>query len=188
AGRRGLGATLLAEKIAGAAAERGDDLPTVAAIGRRVVKHARTFGIGLSSCTPPSRGRPIFDLPEGKMELGIGISGEPGRERAPLRGAREIAAIMVDEVIADLRPKTGARVLCLVNGMGGTPYHELYLLNGEFDRALRERGLQVRRSLVGNYVTSLDQKGAAVTVLELDDEMVALWDAPVHTAVLRWGL
>jgi len=188
AGRRGLGATVLTEKIAGAAAERGDPLEQVRSIAERVVRHARTFGIGLSSCTPPSRGRPVYDLPEGQMDLGIGISGEPGRERVPLGTAREVARRLVDEVLSDLQPPASARVLALVNGMGATPHQELYLLNGEIHRELRDRGLQIERTIVGNYVTALDQLGAALTVLELDDEMMRLWDAPVHTAALRWGI
>ena len=188
AGRRGLGATVLVEKIAGAAADRGDDLKAVADVARRVIRRARTFGVGLSSCTPPARGRPIFDLPEGQMEIGIGISGEPGRQRIPLPPAREVANILVGEVLADRKPPKGAKVLALLNGMGGTPHHELYLLHGEVGRALRAAGVVPARSLVGNFVTSLDQAGAALTVLELDDEMTALWDAPVHTPALRWGL
>lgn len=188
AGRRGLGATVLVEKIAGAAAERGGDLQTVARLAREVVKRARTFGIGLSSCTPPSRGRPIYDQPANAMDLGIGISGEPGRERVPLRPARDIADILVGEVVEDLAPQKGAALLCLVNGMGATPHHELYLLNGEIARSLQERGFSIARSLVGNFVTSLDQRGAALTVLDATDEMLEFWDAPVHTAALRWGM
>lgn len=188
AGRRGLGATVLVEKIAGAAAERGDDLASVAAVARRVNARARTFGVGLSSCTPPLRGRPIFDMPQGQIELGIGISGEPGRSRADLCGARELAELMLDEVVPDLAPQSGADVLVLVNGMGGTPDSELYLLYGEIERGLRERGLRPVRRLVGSYVTSLDQIGAALTVLELDPELIELWDAPVHTPALRWGI
>ena len=188
AGRRGLGATVLVEKIAGAAAERGGDLPAVAALAREVVKRARTFGIGLSSCTPPSRGRPIYEQAADAMDLGIGISGEPGRERVPMRSAREIADILVDEVIGDLVPRKDAALLCLVNGMGATPHHELYLLNGEIDRTLRDRGFAIARTLVGNFVTSLDQQGAALTLLDATDTMLALWDAPVHTAALRWGM
>jgi dihydroxyacetone kinase-like protein len=187
AGRRGLGATVLVEKIAGAAAERGDGLAAVAAVGRRVVARARTFGVGLSSCTPPLRGRPIFDLPEGWLELGVGISGEPGRSRVESRPARELADLMLEEVLSDLAPAPGAEVLVLLSGLGGTPVSELYLLYGEVARGLREHGLKPIRSLVGNYVTSLDQLGAAVTVLELDPELVQLWDAPVHTPAMRWG-
>ena|ERR1700674_434509 len=188
AGRRGLGATVMVEKIAGAAAERGDDLQTVTTIARRVNQRARTFGVGLSSCTPPLRGKPIFDLPDGEMELGVGISGEPGRQRVALRTAREIAALLLDEVLSDLRPAEGARVLSLVNGLGGTPHSELYLLYGEIERGMRAAGLLPMRCLIGNYVTSLDQAGAALTILELDDEMIELWDAPVHTPSVRWGI
>ena len=137
AGRRGVGATVLAEKIAGAAAERGDDLATVAGIARQVNDKARSFGIALSSCIPPAGGEPIFDLPEGEMEVGIGIHGEPGRRREPLASAHEIAALMVDAVVSDLKPADGAKVLPFVNGMGGTPQLELYLLYGEVENALR---------------------------------------------------
>jgi dihydroxyacetone kinase-like protein len=188
AGRRGLGATVLVERIAGAAAERGDSLAAVAAVARRVNARARTFGVGLSSCTPPLHGRPIFDMPEGQIELGIGISGEPGRSRGECRSAHDLAEVMLDEVLVDLRPSLGAEVLVLVSGMGGTPGSELYLLYGEVERGLRQRGLAPVRRLVGNYVTSLDQLGAALTVLELDRETTGLWDAPVHTPALRWGL
>lgn len=188
AGRRGLGATVLVERIAGAAAERGGDLQSVAAIAQGVVKRARTFGVGLSSCTPPSRGKPIFDQPADEMDLGIGISGEPGRERVRMKSAREIAEMLVAEVTGDLNPPKGAKLLSLVNGMGGTPHQELYLLNGEVDRVLRQMGFETVRTLVGNFVTSLEQQGAALTLLEASDEMLALWDSPVHTAALRWRM
>jgi phosphoenolpyruvate---glycerone phosphotransferase subunit DhaK len=188
AGRRGVGATVLLEKIAGAAAERGDDLASVAAIARRVNERARSFGIALSSCTPPASGTPIFDLPDGEIEVGIGIHGEPGRRREPIKPAREIAADMVEAVISDLAPAAGAKLLVFVNGMGGTPDLELYLLYGEVDRLLREGGLQPARNLVGSYITSLEMAGASLTVLELDDELEALWDAPVDTPALRWGV
>ena len=187
AGRRGVGATVLAEKLAGAAAERGDDVAAVAAIARRVNERARSFGIALSSCTPPAAGKPIFDLPDGEMEVGIGIHGEPGRRREPLSSAHEIAALTVEAVLADLKPADGAKVLPFVNGMGGTPQIELYLLYGEIDRLLREAGLEPVRNLVGSYITSLEMAGASLTLLELDDELVDLWDAPVHTPALRWG-
>jgi dihydroxyacetone kinase-like protein len=187
AGRRGVGATVLAEKIAGAAAERGDDLATVAGIARRVNGRARSFGFALSSCTPPAAGKPIFDLPAGEMEVGIGIHGEPGRRREALATAHEIADEMVEACVSDLAPAAGARVLPFVNGMGGTPQIELYLLYAEVERALRERGLEPARRLVGSYITSLEMAGASLTLLELDDELTALWDAPVHTAALRWG-
>ena len=187
AGRRGVGATVLAEKIAGAAAERGDDVASVAAIARRVNERSRSFGVALSSCTPPAAGKPIFDLPAGEIELGIGIHGEPGRRREALGTAAQVADVMVEAVVSDLGAASGAKVLPFVNGMGGTPLLELYLLYGEIERGLRAHGLEPARSLVGPYITSLEMAGASLTLLELDDELVQLWDAPVHTAALRWG-
>ncbi len=171
---------------AGAAAERGDDVQSVAAVARRVNERARSFGIALSSCTPPAAGKPIFDLPDGEMEVGIGIHGEPGRRREPLGTAHEIATLMVEAVLADLEPESGTRVLPFVNGMGGTPDLELYVLYGEVDRLLRDAGLEPTRRLVGSYITSLEMAGASLTLLLLDEELTALWDAPVHTAALRW--
>jgi dihydroxyacetone kinase-like protein len=187
AGRRGVGATVLLEKIAGAAAERGESVDAVSAAARRVNERARSFGVALSSCTPPAAGKPIFDLPDGQIELGIGIHGEPGRRREQVRGAQEIASVMVEAVLSDLKPAEGARVLPFVNGMGGTPQMELYLLYAEVERLLRAAGLEPARNLVGSYITSLEMAGASLTVLELDDELISLWDAPVHTPALRWG-
>ncbi len=187
AGRRGVGATVIAEKIGGAAAERGDSLDAVVSVIKQVNARGRSFGIALSSCIPPASGNPIFDLPEGEMEVGIGIHGEPGRRRAPLGSAAEIADIMVEAVTSDLAAKSGANVLAFVNGMGGTPLLELYLLYGEVDKRLRALGLNPVRNLVGSYITSLEMAGASLTVVELDDNLTALWDAPVHTAALRWG-
>jgi dihydroxyacetone kinase-like protein len=186
AGRRGVGATVLAEKIAGAAAERGDSLAEVAALARRVNDRSRSFGVALSSCTPPAAGKPIFELPEGEMEVGIGIHGEPGRRRSQLGSAHEIAATMVEAVVSDLKPASGSRVLVFVNGMGGTPLLELYLLYGEVERQLREANLQPVRNLVGSYITSLEMAGASLTLLELDGQLTELWDAPVRTPALRW--
>jgi dihydroxyacetone kinase-like protein len=187
AGRRGVGATVIAEKIGGAAAERGDSLDAVVSVIKQVNARGRSFGIALSSCIPPASGNPIFDLPEGEMEVGIGIHGEPGRRRAPLGSAAEIADIMVEAVISDLAAKAGSNVLAFVNGMGGTPLLELYLLYGEVEKRLRKAGLTPARNLVGSYITSLEMAGASLTVVELDDNLTALWDAPVHTAALRWG-
>ena len=187
AGRRGVGATVLAEKIAGAAAEGGADLAHVTDLVKRVNDRARSFGVALSSCVPPASGKQIFDLPEGQIELGIGIHGEPGRRRAALGTASEVVDIMVEAVLSDLKARSGANVLAFVNGMGGTPQIELYLLYGEIDARLRKAGLHPIRNLVGNYITSLEMAGASLTVLELDDESTKLWDAPVHTAALRWG-
>jgi dihydroxyacetone kinase-like protein len=187
AGRRGVGATVLIEKIAGAAAERGDDVAAVAAVARLVNERSRSYGVALSSCTPPASGKPIFDLAPGEMEVGIGIHGEPGRHRQPVGTAREIADLMVEAVISDLGPDDGTELLVFTNGMGGTPLLELYILHGEIERSLGERGIKAARRLVGPYITSLEMAGASLTVLALDDELASLWDAPVHTAALRWG-
>jgi phosphoenolpyruvate---glycerone phosphotransferase subunit DhaK len=188
AGRRGVGATVLMEKIAGGAAERGDDLAAVAGIARRVNEHGRSFGVALSSCTPPAAGKPMFDLPDGEMEFGIGIHGEPGRRRGPIRPAHEIVEVMLEAVLTDLKPAESAKVLAFVNGMGGTPLIELYLLYNEVDKQLRAAGVEPVRNLVGSYITSLEMAGASITLLELDDELTSLWDAPVHTPALRWGV
>ncbi|MFE7130138.1 dihydroxyacetone kinase subunit DhaK [Streptomyces sp. NPDC057638] len=185
AGRRGTGATLFVEKIAGAAAEAGAPLERVEAIGRQVNDLSRSFGVALSAVTTPAKGSPTFDLPGGELELGIGIHGEPGRERRPMMTAREIADISVDAVIEDREPR--GPVLVLVNGMGATPLLELYGYNAEVQRALAERRVSVARTLVGNYVTSLDMAGCSVTLCEVDEELLGLWDAPVRTAALRWG-
>src|SRR2546422_3494258 len=187
AGRRGVGATVLAEKIAGAAAESGADLAKVTDTVKRVNDRARSFGVALSSCVPPASGKAIFDLPEGQIELGIGIHGEPGRKRAALGPAAEVVDVMVEAVISDLKPKRGAKVLAFVNGMGGTPLLELYIIYGEGDEALRKAGIEPVRNLVGSYITSLEMAGASLTVLELDGELIKLWDAPVHTPAVRWG-
>lgn len=188
AGRRGVGATVLAEKIAGAAAENGADLATVADTVKRVNQRARSFGVALSSCIPPAAGKPIFDLPQGEIELGIGIHGEPGRRRAPLGRASEVVDVMVEAVLSDLQARRGSQVLAFVNGMGGTPLIELYLLYAEVDRRLRAAGLEPVRKLVGSYITSLEMAGASLTVLELDADLLRLWDAPVHTPALRWAV
>jgi dihydroxyacetone kinase-like protein len=186
AGRRGVGATVLAEKIAGAAAEGGADLAKVTDIVKRINDRSRSFGVALSSCIPPGAGKVIFELPEGEIEFGIGIHGEPGRRRGALGPASEVVDVMVEAVISDLKPKKGANLLVFLNGMGGTPLLELYLLYGEVDAKLRKAGLNPTRNLVGSYITSLEMAGASLTVLELDDETTRLWDAPVHTAALRW--
>ncbi|MCD0483733.1 dihydroxyacetone kinase subunit DhaK [Streptacidiphilus sp. ASG 303] len=185
AGRRGTGATVFVEKLAGAAADTGAPLAEVAAVARRVDACSRSFGVALTACTTPAKGTPTFDLPADELELGIGIHGEPGRERRPMMSAREIAEAVLDAVLADLPP--GGPVLALVNGMGATPLLELYVLYGEVDRILRERGVEVARCLVGNYVTSLDMAGCSVTLCRADDALLRLWDAPVRTPALRWG-
>lgn len=185
AGRRGTGATLFVEKIAGALAEAGASLDRVEAVARKVNARSRSFGVALTACTTPAKGSPTFDLPPGEVELGIGIHGEPGRERRGMMTAGEIADFAVDAVLADLPP--GGPVLALINGMGGTPLLELYVFNAEVQRVLAERRIAVARTLVGNYVTSLDMAGASVTLCRADEELLRLWDAPVRTPGLRWG-
>ncbi len=186
-GRRGVGVTVLVEKIAGAAAEAGGSLSDVAAVARRVNAAGRSMGLALTSCTAPAAGKPTFDLPDDQIEVGIGIHGEPGRTRVPLAPAAEMARMLVDPILDDLE-FSGDGVLAFVNGMGGTPLIELYLMYHEVDRLLAKAGVSVTRSLVGNYITSLDMAGCSVTLLKLDDEMLRLWDAPVRTPALRWGL
>ncbi|MET9604823.1 dihydroxyacetone kinase subunit DhaK [Streptomyces sp. NPDC006512] len=189
AGRRGTGATLFVEKIAGAAAEAGAPLDRVAELARRVNGASRSFGVALSACATPAKGSPTFDLPDGELELGVGIHGEPGRERRAMMPAREIADFAVGAVLEDLAqvaPADGP-VLALVNGMGATPLLELYGFHAEVARILAARGVPVARTLVGNYVTSLDMAGCSVTLCRADDELLRLWDAPVQTAALRWG-
>jgi len=186
AGRRGVAGTVAVEKIAGAAAARGDDLGAVTEVAGRVVANVRSMGVALTACTVPHVGRPSFDLGDDELEIGIGIHGEPGRHRIPIAGASEITRQLLEPVADDLRLSSGERVLLFVNGMGGTPLSELYVVYGRARRLLEERGVQVSRSLVGNYVTSLEMQGASVTVLRLDDELEALWDAPVHTPALHW--
>ncbi|MGW6249504.1 dihydroxyacetone kinase subunit DhaK [Streptomyces roseolus] len=185
AGRRGTGATLFVEKIAGAAAEEGAPLERVEALARRVVARSRSFGVALSACSTPTKGGPTFDLPPGELELGVGIHGEPGRERRGMMTAGEIAEVAVDAVLDDLRPSDP--VLLLVNGMGGTPLLELYGFNAEVRRVLDARRVPVARTLVGNYVTSLDMAGCSVTLCAADEELLRWWDAPVATPALRWG-
>ncbi|MFD7028653.1 dihydroxyacetone kinase subunit DhaK [Streptomyces sp. NPDC059917] len=189
AGRRGTGATLFVEKIAGAAAEEGAPLDRVAALARRVNASSRSFGVALGPCSTPAKGGPTFTLPQGELELGIGIHGEPGRERRPMMSAREIAEVAVEAVLRELDEvgPVGGPVLALVNGMGATPLLELYGFHAEVARVLAERGVPVARALVGNYVTALDMAGCSVTLCRADEELLRLWDAPVQTTALRWG-
>jgi phosphoenolpyruvate---glycerone phosphotransferase subunit DhaK len=188
AGRRGVGGTVLVEKIAGAAAEQGRPLEQVADVARRVNANSRSMGVALTSCTVPAAGKPTFALGDDEMELGVGIHGEPGRRRVPLAGAREVAALIVEPVRADLPFRTGDHVLAFLNGLGGTPLLELYLLYHEVAKLLSAHGVHVVRSLVGSYITSLDMAGASLTLLKVDEELLSLWDAPVKTPALRWGI
>jgi len=188
AGRRGVGVTVLLEKIAGAAAEQGRSLKEVADVAREVNANGRSMGIALTSCTVPANGKPTFDLGEDEMEVGVGIHGEPGRHRVPLAPAREIAAMLLEPVLEDLPFRRGDSVIAFVNGLGGSPLIELYLMYNEVNRILAASGVSVARSLVGPYITSLDMAGCSVTLLRVTDELVALWDAPVRTPALRWGI
>ena len=188
AGRRGVGTTVLVEKIAGAAAEQGRSLDQVAELARSVNARGRSMGVALTSCTVPAAGRPTFELGEDEMELGVGIHGEPGRRRLPLASAKDVAALLVAPVLEDLPFKRGDTAIAFVNGLGGTPLLELYVLYNEVARLLADHGVTVARSLVGSYITSLDMAGASVTLLQVDDELLSLWDAPVSTPALRWGI
>ncbi len=188
AGRRGVGGTVLAEKIVGAAAERGDSLDDVAALCERVNAGVRSMGMALTSCTVPAAGEPTFTLGDDEMEIGIGIHGEPGRERMPLEPADGIVDRLLAPILEDLPFGSGDRTLLFVNGMGGTPLLELYIVFRHAAEVLREREITIERSLVGNWITSLEMAGASITLLRLDDEMIELWDAPVLTPALRKGL
>lgn len=188
AGRRGTGAAIPVEKIVGAAAEQGRSLSELADLARRVNDNSRSMGMALTSCTVPAKGSPTFDLPEDEIEIGIGIHGEPGRRRVPLASAHDIAQMLVDPVLADRDFTGGEGVLVFVNGMGATPMLELYLMYNEIAALLDKAGIVPVRTLVGPYVTSLDMAGCSVTITRLDDELLRLWDAPVATAGLRWGM
>ncbi|WMT78125.1 dihydroxyacetone kinase subunit DhaK [Bradyrhizobium sp. Ash2021] len=187
-GRRGVAGTLIVEKIVGAAAEEGRDLASLKALGDRVNAATRSIGIALTSCTVPAAGKPTFDIAEDEMEIGVGIHGEPGRRRVKLKPAAEIAADMVHAITADLGERARGEAILLINGFGATPLSELYLMYDAVRQRLEPAGLIVARSLVGNFVTSLDMAGCSTTVSILDDEMKRLWDAPVHTPALRWGM
>jgi phosphoenolpyruvate---glycerone phosphotransferase subunit DhaK len=185
AGRRGVGGTVFVEKIAGALAERGASLSSVAAVASEVNERTRSFGVALTSCTVPAAGKPTFELGESEIELGIGIHGEPGRRRGQIAPAAEIVAVALDAIAADLN--LAGDLLVMVNGMGGTPLIELYVVFNEVHKYLTGRGARVARNLVGNYITSLEMQGFSVTVCQLTDALSDLWDAPVDTPALRWG-
>jgi dihydroxyacetone kinase-like protein len=188
AGRRGVGGTVLAEKIVGGAAEAGADLATVVALCKKVQDNVRSMGMALTSCTVPAAGKPTFELGDDEMEIGVGIHGEPGRTRAKLASADEITQMLATPILDDLPFKQGDTVLAFVNGMGGTPLIELYVVFDSLARILKGRGVTIGRSLVGSYITSLEMAGCSITLLRLDDEMTRYWDAPVHTPALRWGV
>jgi phosphoenolpyruvate---glycerone phosphotransferase subunit DhaK len=188
AGRRGVGATVLAEKISGARAQEGGSLQEVADVVTRVNESARSMGMALTSCTVPAAGKPTFELGADEMEIGIGIHGEPGRERRKIEPADGIVDRLINPVLDDLPFQSGDQVLAFVNGMGGTPLIELYIVMRRVAQVLEERGLRLARSLVGSYITSLEMAGCSITLLRLDGELTRLWDAPVHTPALRWGM
>jgi dihydroxyacetone kinase-like protein len=186
-GRRGVAGTLIVEKMVGAAAENGMPLAALKALGDDVNRRTRSMGVALLPCTVPAAGRPNFTLADDEMEMGVGIHGEPGRRRVRLAPADAIAEELVGAILKDLAPKPGSEVLLLVNGFGATPLIELYLMVNSAKRILDAAGIKATRFLTGSFVTSLDMAGASVTVSVLDGQAEELWDAPVHTAALRWG-
>ena len=188
AGRRGVGTTVLMEKIAGAAAEERRPLKEVADICRKVNDNGRSMGMALTSCTVPAAGKPTFELGDDEMEIGIGIHGEPGRERMKVKPVHDIVELMATPIVEDLPFSSGDSVLAFVNGMGGTPLIELYVVFNELASFLDGRGITIGRNLIGSYITSLEMQGCSITLLKLDDELTALWDAPVQTPALRWGV
>jgi phosphoenolpyruvate---glycerone phosphotransferase subunit DhaK len=187
-GRRGVAGTLIVEKMLGAAAERGDNLKQLKAIGDAVNKATASMGVALTSCTVPAAGKPTFQIAANEMEVGVGIHGEPGRRRVPLTSADLIAEELTQAVIKDLNLKPDQKIILLVNGFGGTPMLELYLMVNAVHKILAKVGIAVVRHLTGSYVTSLEMAGCSITVTAVTDEMLSLWDAPVHTAALRWGI
>jgi dihydroxyacetone kinase-like protein len=187
-GRRGVAGTLVVEKIAGAAAENGMALEPLTALAKRANANARSMGVALTSCTVPAAGKPTFEIGDGEMEFGVGIHGEPGRRRDKLKSANAIAEEICTAIVHDLGDRARGNALLFVNGFGGTPAMELYLMYGIARSLLEQHGVNVVRSLVGSYVTSLDMAGCSITLAMMDDEMLRLWDQPVHTAGLRWGM
>ena len=188
AGRRGVGGTVLAEKIVGAAAEAGADLETVTALCQKVQDNVRSMGMALTSCTVPAAGNPTFEIADDEMEIGVGIHGEPGRSRTKLASADEITELLATPILDDLPFEQGDSVLAFVNGLGGTPLIELYIVFNKLRQLCAARGVTITRSLVGSYITSLDMAGCSITLLRLDDELTRYWDAPVNTPALRWGV
>jgi phosphoenolpyruvate---glycerone phosphotransferase subunit DhaK len=187
AGRRGVGVTVLVEKICGAAADDGKSLAEVAELGRKVNANGRSMGMALTPCITPGSGEPSFELAEDEVEIGIGIHGEPGRFRESIGPASQIAERLMTPILEDLPFSSGDKVLAFVNGMGGTPLLELYVVYAEVAKIAQEHGLSIERNLIGNYITSLEMQGCSITLVKLDDDMVRYWDAPVNTPALRWG-
>jgi dihydroxyacetone kinase-like protein len=188
AGRRGVGATILAEKICGAAAEAGQSLEQVRDLCQKVNGQSRSMGMALTSCTVPHVGKPTFDLPEDEMEMGVGIHGEPGRKRMKVRPADEIVEMLMEPIISDLPYRSGDEILLFVNGLGGTPQIELYIVFRKAAEIAKKAGLKISRHFIGSYITSLEMAGTSITMLKLDNQLTQLWDAPVLTPALRWGI
>ncbi len=186
-GRRGVAGTLIVEKIVGAAAEQGWELAACKALGDKVAKNTASMGLAITSCTVPAAGKPTFTIADNEIEMGVGIHGERGREIVPMASADELVKQLADTIDEALQPKSGQKVLLHINGLGATPLMELYLVFDIAAKYWQSKGVEIHRSLVGNFTTSLDMAGCSVTLTLLDDELIALWDAPVHTAALRWG-
>ena len=187
-GRRGVGATVFFEKICGASAERGDNIDKVLEYANFCKENARSMGMALTSCTVPAVGKPTFDISDEEIEMGIGIHGEPGRERIKIISSAKIAETMMEAICSDIPYKSGNDVICMVNGMGATPLMELYVLYNDVDKIAEKKGLKIVRNLVGNYVTSIDMAGASISLMKVNEDIIKLWDYPVHTAALRWGM
>jgi dihydroxyacetone kinase-like protein len=187
-GRRGVAGTVIVEKCVGSIAETGADLLTCKALGDKINTRTASIGVALSSCTVPAAGRPTFDINDNELEMGVGIHGEPGRRREAMRDADAIVKDMVEAILSDLKPAKNSEVLLLVNGLGATPLMELYLIYNSTSNLLKQHGLQITRSLVGNYTTAIDMAGASITICILDDEIKHHWDSNVHTPALRWGV
>lgn len=187
-GRRGIGATVFFEKICGASAEKGDNLDKVIEYANYCKENARSMGMALTSCTVPAAGKPTFNISDDEIEMGIGIHGEPGIERIKIKNANEIAEIMMEKICNDIPYKNGDEVICMVNGMGGTPLMELYILYNSVEEIAKNKGIKIDRNLVGNYVTSIDMAGASISLMKTNNDILKLWDYPVNTAALRWGM
>jgi len=187
-GRRGVAGTMIIEKCVGSLAEAGADLAACKTLGDKINSSTASIGVALTSCTVPAAGRPTFDISDAELEMGVGIHGEPGRRRESMRDADAIVKDMVDAILADLKPAKNQEILLLVNGLGATPLMELYLIYNSAAKLFNQHGLQIARSLVGNYTTAIDMAGASITVCLLDEEIKKHWDSPVHTPALRWGL
>ena len=187
-GRRGVAATVLVEKIVGSLAENGGSLEECKTLGEKVNKNAGTMGVAFTSCTVPAAGKPTFDIGDDEMEFGVGIHGEPGRKREKIQSSKTIVGNILDAILDSLKPQNNEKTLLFVNGMGGTPLTELYLVYDDACQILQSKGVEISRSLVGNYCTSLEMQGASITLLKCDEEILKNWDAPVHTAAMRWGM